>query len=487
MKMGNMEQDFELLKRIVAPVNSRSPFPVDLRRVDEIIHKDIAIAMGRYAPGNFPELFFEFERVYDKFKEFLLFDKLIGKNIVALGGGFSSGKSSFLNGILGRPMLPVQIDPTTSVPTYVIYDDEEKAWGINEFDVKFELSLPELKNINHGFGYDQNREDQDTEQKTITLGHLLKTLFIAVPEMAYKRIGFLDTPGYSKADNKDYTRKTDAKIAETQLNNSDYILWFVPADRGMIGVDDLDFLAKLDKQIPKLVVITKADKAPNPDALKDMQNKVRDAIRRRNIENVVNVLIYSRKKSMECDKSLIEKYLNQWNEGKQVSDFARLFKKIFVECKIFYEDELKEENRRLQMINKVLTLSDDNDVIENLKNLAKEIKDKNAVINEALANLEETKNNFFREINVISKSVKIKMPEPSEIEIVMASTGESVQGLLRNILKEKKISEDTSTLVSSLVRKFGEMKLDFENIPGSVDQLKIAREQMSDVIKLFSN
>ena len=104
-------------------------------------------ALEKQAPPNFPELYFDFQQVYERFHDFLLFDRLIGKNIIALGGGFSSGKSSFLNSLLGKLVLPANIDPSTSVPTYVIYGDEESAFGINEFDVKLPLSFTDIKSI----------------------------------------------------------------------------------------------------------------------------------------------------------------------------------------------------------------------------------------------------------------------------------------------------------------------------------------------------
>lgn len=48
------------------------------------------------------------------------------KSIVALCGKFSSGKTSIINKILGEKILPVDILPTTAVPTYISYGHEDK-------------------------------------------------------------------------------------------------------------------------------------------------------------------------------------------------------------------------------------------------------------------------------------------------------------------------------------------------------------------------
>ena len=98
--MEELKEQFELLKRIVTPAGERADLPVDILDLKKIIKEKIPEALEKQAPPNFPELYFDFQQVYERFHDFLLFDRLIGKNIIALGGGFSSGKSSFLNSLL---------------------------------------------------------------------------------------------------------------------------------------------------------------------------------------------------------------------------------------------------------------------------------------------------------------------------------------------------------------------------------------------------
>ena len=241
--MEELKEQFELLKRIVAPAGKRADLPVDISELEKIIKEEIPKALEKQAPPNFPELYFDFQQVYERFYEFLLFDRLIGKNIVALGGGFSSGKSSFLNTFLGKkPVLPARIDPSTSVPTYVIYGDEESALGINEFDVKLPLSFADIKRIAYGFGAVEDENGDMVSADGLTLGHLLQCCFVASPSLPYSEIAFLDTPGYSKSDIGNNSGKTDERIARIQLNSSNYIFWCVPAEAGTISADDIAFL-----------------------------------------------------------------------------------------------------------------------------------------------------------------------------------------------------------------------------------------------------
>ncbi|GAA7660991.1 hypothetical protein HpMMM63_05350 [Helicobacter pylori] len=47
------------------------------------------------------------------------YPSLFHKNMVAVGGGFSAGKSTFLNNLLGLKLkLPEDTLPTTAIPTY---------------------------------------------------------------------------------------------------------------------------------------------------------------------------------------------------------------------------------------------------------------------------------------------------------------------------------------------------------------------------------
>ncbi|GAA7987191.1 hypothetical protein HpCS16_12370 [Helicobacter pylori] len=49
------------------------------------------------------------------------YPSLFQKNMVAVGGGFSAGKSSFLNHLLGLNLkLPENLTPTTAIPTYCL-------------------------------------------------------------------------------------------------------------------------------------------------------------------------------------------------------------------------------------------------------------------------------------------------------------------------------------------------------------------------------
>ena len=213
MDINTIQKQFSLLKNIVS-CSEKNVFPVDLSTVEKIILNELPDALKSCAPPDMPALYFDLQQEYERFKTFLLYDKLIGKNVVALGGGFSSGKSSFLNSLLGCEMLPSDIRPSTSVPAYLVYGKTDEIYAINSFQSKVTMQPEDVLLLAHGFG------KNDLSEQEITLGHLISSVFIATSNQAFRDLVLLDTPGYSKADTASYSAKTDEKIARTQSQNA---------------------------------------------------------------------------------------------------------------------------------------------------------------------------------------------------------------------------------------------------------------------------
>lgn len=450
--MGN----FDLLCGIIRQTGGDSGLAVDLTKIEEIIRKKIPDTLGQYAPEDFYTLYTDFKSEYEKFRDFILYEKMIGKNIIALGGGFSSGKSSFLNALMGKRVLPADIDPSTSVPTYIVRGEKHEVLGINVFDAKVRMQPRDIRKIAHGFGEVEN-EDEEKVTEAVTLGHILENIFFSTPLHQYNNVAFLDTPGYSKPDSEKYSAKTDEQIARGQLNSSNYILWFVQADAGTITEEDIKFIKTLREDIPKLIVVNKADKK-NLQDLQDILSKIRANLDIKGIR-YVDVCAYSCKAEQIEDDALaafireetarIQSQIMAWDAEVYESNFARNFKVLFVRCKEFYEDEIDEESRRLTRLNTSITRLAGEDIdIEILEPLQQMVKDAQKSVNQlkdVSAKLKELQNDFFTEIKYISDIVGIAMPEPSEIDLLQNKV-KSPLALLKDYCKEKGIKDNPKLL-----------------------------------------
>lgn len=375
--------NFELLCNIIQQNNGADQLKVDLSKIEDIINKKIPDTLKKNAPEDFYELYTDFKSEYEKFRDFILYDKLIGKNIVALGGGFSSGKSSFLNALMGKRILPADIDPSTSVPTYIVSGDRHEVMGINVFDTKVQMQPRDIKKIAHGFGEIEN-EDNERVADAVTLGHVLENIFFSTPLHKYDRIAFLDTPGYSKPDSEKYSAKTDEQIARGQLNSSNYILWFVQADAGTITEEDIKFIKTLRVDIPKLIIVNKADKK-NLSDLREIIAKIKSTLDIKGVR-YIDVLAFTSRLEQVEDENLeefiqkntdeIRKQIEEWNRQIYESNFARNFKLIFKRCREFYEEEIEEESRELSRLNTSITKLSaediDSEILEPLQLMVKE-------------------------------------------------------------------------------------------------------------------
>lgn len=446
MSVNDIEKQFELLKNTVRS-NSSVKINADISNIDEIINKKIEDTIKDSAPSNFHMMYSDFKAEYEKFKDFILYEKLIGKNIVALGGGFSSGKSSFLNAVFGKYVLPEDLNPSTSVPTFIISGEKNHLSGINIFDAVFEIEeILFIREIGHGFGKN-NKDEENVVEDVVTFGHIIESLFLTTPMHKFSNIAYLDTPGYSKPDNKNYSAKTDENIARRQLNTANCIMWFIQADAGTITEEDISFIKTLNETTPKLIVLNKADKKPEED-IEEIIAKIKSILDIKAIK-YEDVLAYSSRNPEGYDAEKILKYLEKWNVPNTKNNFAVNFKKLFVSLMDYYEDEIEKESKRVKNINKAITLTDDVEVSESLNYVLKTLKinlEKNKEIKENIKNIQKE---FFTELKIIGDIVGIEMPEPSKISL-MTDKIKNPLDVIKEYMKNKeiKVKNELATLIS---------------------------------------
>jgi len=135
------------------------------------------------------------------------FDKLLRRSKypmeVAIVGQFSSGKSTFLNALLGRDILPTGITPVTSKVNFINYGDEYK------MEVTYNSGAKEFHTIEHLAKF--------TDQRESPLD--IKYLSLFAPLEILKDISFVDTPGLNSQSSFD--TKTTINI----LRSVDGIIW----------------------------------------------------------------------------------------------------------------------------------------------------------------------------------------------------------------------------------------------------------------------
>ncbi len=384
-------------------------------------------------PENITSLLFDFKYEFERFREFTSFPDFSERNVVGLGGRFSSGKSSFLNSLAGEKILPSGTTKTTSIPT-LIGKGREKILVLNRFDNLAKIdkqALQVLKHYIHGDGQEYS------------YSHILKQIFVKTEKILYENLVFLDTPGYSSAETEIYIENTDEKIARAQLNNSNYILWFIDAENGTITREDINFLKTINKNIPILVIVSKADKKKNE--INEIVQHIKNKPELKEL-NILDVVPYSARKKKLFPIKSITYYFEQWNKEKIHVLFAKNFKRFFVSLSDYFtlmEDEKKQELSRL---NRALALSENDFVKNELSGLIQKSKIIIEKFKSKQKELEDLKIHFFSKIKEIADLTGIQMPEPSELDLIEDDV--DFEDVLDKFIKDNRLKPHKKALKS---------------------------------------
>ncbi|WP_100973797.1 dynamin family protein [Helicobacter pylori] len=174
------------------------------------------------------------------------YPSLFQKTIVAVGGGFSAGKSAFLNNLLGLKLkLPEDINPTTAIPTYCLKGKREVLMGFSQNGGMVEL--PHLA-FDHQF----------LKSLGFNLKEIMPFMLLSAPSAPFEFLCFIDTPGYNPG-NQGYTGG-DKEVSKESLKHAKHILWFISCECGELHKDDLEFLQELYEESKQVfIVLSRAD------------------------------------------------------------------------------------------------------------------------------------------------------------------------------------------------------------------------------------
>lgn len=160
---------------------------------------------------------------------------------VAILGQFKAGKSTFLNTLIGRPLLPVGAIPVTTVITRIMHGPEERA-VVSHFDgTRTEISLDCLDEFTSEAKNPNNEKD-------------VAVVDIDLPSLdRYWGLRFVDTPGLGSVF------KYHMETSENWLPEVGAALLAISADRPL-SEQDLMLIRELLRYTPKIILLlTKAD------------------------------------------------------------------------------------------------------------------------------------------------------------------------------------------------------------------------------------
>lgn len=203
---------------------------------------------------------------------------------IVVAGGFSSGKSSFLNKITNSAnLLPTGTEPVSVVKTYLYCSDKVdkvSVKGVNLNDVLVDLDVSVLQAIQHA------------NKSNVYLASVLDQLFVTIPSKRLNGCVFIDTPGYNNSDRKnDSNGKSDKETALEAFDEGNVLFWFIDSQKPTITTSDLEILKKFEGK--KVIIFNKADKCAPSELRRIVEEAAKMLDHHFSSDEILDVLAYS--------------------------------------------------------------------------------------------------------------------------------------------------------------------------------------------------
>lgn len=166
---------------------------------------------------------------------------------IAIAGKFSSGKSQFINSLIGRDIAPVDSNRTTCCRTVFTGNERIHELRIVESATKEVLSLDEYKS---------RAARRAAHENAYT---------VYLPDAVWKDVNLVDTPGFDPPEGGDAScaGTTDSEISRQAVKEADVVFFLFDINQGAIMGDSMDYLKEISKENHYIYMIAnKADLKP---------------------------------------------------------------------------------------------------------------------------------------------------------------------------------------------------------------------------------
>ncbi|MCK9390929.1 MAG: dynamin family protein [Syntrophales bacterium] len=244
---------------------------------------------------------------------------------VAILGQFKAGKSSFLNSLIGRRLLPVGVTPVTTVITRIQHGEKERAI-VSHFDGSTtEISLDDLVEYTSEAKNPANQKD-------------VAVVDIDLPSMEdYAGLRLVDTPGLGSVF------KYHMETSENWLPEVGAAILAISADRPL-SEHDLNLIRDLLQHTPRIVLLlTKADLL-QPDQQQEVVQFFKDTMKRE-LKKELPIFLYSNRDNVEKFKHRMEMELLYKLSMNRDAEFGRILQykalSLAKNCQSYLEIALK--------------------------------------------------------------------------------------------------------------------------------------------------
>ena len=428
------------------------------------------------------------KEVCEKVESAVNFPLYYHKNVIALCGQFSSGKTSMINSFLDNDVLPTSIEPTTALNTYIVYDDQDEKDELyirNHFSGRTKIDESLYDFVTHSFSneYHQN------------VRSMIRYVSLHTKKLNFQNIALLDTPGYTGESSDLSLEEDDKNMAIEGIKGADYVIWVIDITNGTIKEDDIEFLESYAKDKPKVIVLNKADLLPK-SRREEVYNNIKNTLEEEGLDNI-DVYLYSSlyPEDFKDTSNMLFKVFEEI-DNKLKDERIEDIKELFNSFKNYYETiekDLSSETKILNLSKMHLSIKNDASISELNYHLTK-IKNYRMVINDILKNIDMISNecnSIFKKIfhnysndKPVYYNENLKKEDIELYELINNDINENSDFIyiINNLLeKEKKIKSIDKGLVDDkikifLYRKLSLAYLGLKDIDNTKKYLKILKK-----------
>lgn len=269
------------------------PHPA-LLKFDQLIDKDFIDLSRRETGCDNLNAYIGLQHIKQRLQEIANFPEINSKTVIAVGGGFSAGKSSFINSLLdpegaNKVRLATGNRPVTAVPSYLVHSSElNKISGINYKNARFDIAPSDYEELKHdsaqigtfrvssaikycavklkfktdllehcclidipGYNPGTNTQDQDDIDSDLDTGDTIDLSFLYDDDD--------DQSIYEPNASDIEAPSTDYNIARDAIAKADCLIWLFSLEHGPLPGNDLEFLRKVCNGKPLYLVGNKSD------------------------------------------------------------------------------------------------------------------------------------------------------------------------------------------------------------------------------------
>jgi hypothetical protein len=429
--IDNLEQGMNLVGKLLKENNHQTVLSEELDRFSQLIETEFLPMVERMSSPQNASVYQELIRFRKRLEELIQFPGIYHKKVIAVGGGFSAGKSKLINLIIGEDLLPTDTTPTTSIPTYILQGSENTFFAHNIYGLKSELDEEAIKAITHAF----------SEKYNVSLAQIMKNILLKSASMPYENVAILDTPGYSKSDHHKKELNKDEHMARVHLQSADCLIWVVDIEKGTIPHQDFEFIQSLNLNIPIFFVFNKADIKETSD-IEQIIELARENISNQGIQ-CAGVGAVSALLQKEYGEDFLFDYLRNENQKNSFIDLKEQFLSIFTKYEPFTEKQIQELRKELKELNEIALLTSEKKAQDLLRPLIAEKKKRITNQKDKLKQFKIDLTPLISSIETIMELLNTQAIEP-EVDLVNRFRKLFLQKLLK--VNMKKIIQQKVTI-----------------------------------------